>query len=45
MQTGKVDFDSMVLYLRDLSPHRRFEVNEKIKIEIKREGLFNNEIE
>jgi hypothetical protein len=34
----------MVLYLRDLSPHRKFEINEKNKIEIKREGL-NNELE
>jgi hypothetical protein len=34
----------MSLYLRDLSPLRRFEVNERNKIEIRREG-FNNEIE
>jgi hypothetical protein len=31
----------MCLYLRDLSPNRRFEVNERNKIEIRREGLFN----
>ena len=44
MQSGKVDFENMCLYLRDLSPHRRFEVNERNKIEIRREG-WNNEIE
>lgn len=44
MQSGKVDFENMCLYLRDLSPFRRFEVNERNKIEIRREG-WNNEIE
>ena len=34
----------MCLYLRDLSPFRRFEVNERNTIEIRREGR-NNEIE
>jgi len=32
------------LYLRDLSPFRRFEVNQRNRIEIRREG-WNNEIE
>jgi len=34
----------MCLYLRDLSPFRRFEVNQRNRIEIRREG-WNNEIE
>lgn len=44
MQSGKVDFENMCLYLRDLSPFRRFEVNQRNRIEIRREG-WNNEIE
>jgi len=44
LQSGKVDFENMCLYLRDLSPFRRFEVNQRNRIEIRREG-WNNEIE